>query len=191
MYKAYMDKKQLYQKAEENLTSFIKAIKDDQWQDQSTCSEWTVRDLVNHLVGENLWLAELLAGKSMSEVGNSLDGDLLGEDSVEAWQESSEKAWEQVDKISDLDKEIELSSRTITVEGYLEEMIFDKTIHGWDVAKSTGQNDELDQELVDYLYDKWAGRIDLAETGVFGPPIQVAEEADKQTKLLGVLGRKG
>ena len=41
--------------------------------------EWNVRELVNHVVGEDAWTVPLMRGATIAEVGDSLDGDLLGE----------------------------------------------------------------------------------------------------------------
>ena len=44
------------------------------------CDGWSVRELLNHIVGGNFWAAELAAGKTIDEVGDRLDGDMLGDD---------------------------------------------------------------------------------------------------------------
>ena len=187
-----MDTKDLYKKSEIDLDRFIKNIKQDQWNTQSTCSEWVVKDLVNHLVYENLWLADLLDGKTVAEVGDQYEEkDLLGDDPKQAWEQSSQKASVSLTGFGDLEKIINLGERQISFSQYLSEMIFDKIIHGWDVAKSTGQADDLDQELVDFVYDYAAQKEEeLRSYGVIGKRIEVPKDADKQTKLLAMLGRK-
>ncbi len=49
------------------------------------CAAWNVRDLVNHVVAQARRVAPLLAGVTLNEVGEQLDGDLLGDDPVRAW----------------------------------------------------------------------------------------------------------
>ena len=39
-----------------------------------------MRDLVNHVVGEDRWTVPLVEGRTIADVGSSLDGDLLGDD---------------------------------------------------------------------------------------------------------------
>src|SRR5690349_24435557 len=56
------------------------AVADDQWKLPTPCSDWSVRDLVNHVVGEDLWTSPLMRGRSIADVGPRLDGDLLRED---------------------------------------------------------------------------------------------------------------
>ena len=50
------------------------------------CEGWDVRTVLNHVVGEALWVSRLLAGPTIAEVGSDLAGDLLGEDPAAAWR---------------------------------------------------------------------------------------------------------
>ena len=43
-----------------------------------TVPGWDVRTLVNHVVGEELWTVPLLEGRTIAEVGDRFDGDVLG-----------------------------------------------------------------------------------------------------------------
>ena len=55
---------------------------DCDWTAPTPCREWTVRDLVNHVTGEDLWTAPLLRGETIERVGGRFDGDLLGSEPV-------------------------------------------------------------------------------------------------------------
>jgi uncharacterized protein (TIGR03083 family) len=45
-------------------------IREDQWDAPTPCEGWTVRDLVDHLVVEQLWVPALLGGATVAEVGD-------------------------------------------------------------------------------------------------------------------------
>src|SRR6266508_2731945 len=75
----------LHARALERYGQLVQAIRDDQWNHPTPCTEWDVRVLVNHLVSENLWMPPLLEGKTIADVGDSLDGDLLGDDPKATW----------------------------------------------------------------------------------------------------------
>lgn len=50
------------------------------WTARTPCADWDVRQLVNHVVGEDRWTKPLVQGLTIAEVGDALDGDLLGEE---------------------------------------------------------------------------------------------------------------
>src|SRR5689334_15822622 len=58
----------------------LEATTDEQWKAPTPCSDWDVRTLVNHVVGELLWVPPLLEGRTIAEVGDRFDGDVLGDD---------------------------------------------------------------------------------------------------------------
>jgi uncharacterized protein (TIGR03086 family) len=64
----------------------IANIRPDQWNAPTPCTEWTVRDVVNHLVATNLVFAALIGDHPMPERG----ADHLGNDPVEAYSASAE-----------------------------------------------------------------------------------------------------
>src|SRR4029453_3541579 len=52
----------------------------DDWSRPTPCTDWNVRALVNHVVGEDRWTKPLVDGKAIAEVEDAFAGDLLGED---------------------------------------------------------------------------------------------------------------
>ena len=64
-----MDLNTLYHRTVEHWADVVVAVRDDQWDSPTPCSEWSVRDLVNHVTGEDLWTAALVAGGTIEEVG--------------------------------------------------------------------------------------------------------------------------
>lgn len=74
-------------------TDRVHAVRADQWGASTPCAEWSVRDLVNHLTAEQLWVPPLVSeGRTMAEVGDAFDGDVLGDDPVAAWDRAAAAA---------------------------------------------------------------------------------------------------
>ena len=70
----------------------------DQWHAPRPCTEWDVRQLVNHLVVEQSWVPPIHAGRTMHDVGDAFDGDQLGADPVGAWDRSSTASGAALDR---------------------------------------------------------------------------------------------
>jgi uncharacterized protein (TIGR03086 family) len=74
---------------------------------------------------------------------------------------------------------------------YCGHRFLDVLVHGWDVAKSTGQDTTLDPALVEALWVVVEPQLDmLAGSGAFGTKVEAPAGADRQTQLLEALGRE-
>jgi len=74
---------------------------------------------------------------------------------------------------------------------YCGHRFIDVLIHGWDLAASTGQDTTLDPALVEACWEiVEPQQADLAASGAFGSTVEVAPDADRQTRLLAALGRR-
>ena len=163
----------------------------DQWDLVSDCEDWTVRELVNHVVTGNYWAAELGSGLTIEAVGDRLDGDVLGTDPLRVYDDSSIVAAAVFRAPGAMDRPCAVSYGPVPGSVYCGHRFLDVLIHGWDVAKSTEQDTTLDPELVEACWAVVEPQMDMVEgSGMFGPPVEVADGADLQTRLLAVLGRR-
>ncbi len=186
-----MDLAALHKSAGKKVGEAILGIKHDQWEEQSDCPEWSVRVLVNHIVSENLWVSELVEGKTIEEVGTKFDGDVLGKYPLEAFEKSQRAADEAFGKPGALQRIVHLSYGDLPAETYATHRLVDLVIHGWDILKSTGQPDELDPELVEAVVEIVEPHKDeFSGSGYFGTAVDIPEDAPLQTRLLGWLGRE-
>ena len=182
---------ELFERAVQEFDSRVQQIQDDQWTNPTPCSEWDVRDLVNHLVYEDVWAPPLFDGKTVQEIGDRFEGDLLGDDPKGAWASARDAALAAVNRPGALEGTVHLSSRDVLGGEYLLELLNDHVIHGWDLARGIGADDKLDPELVEMIYAGSAPQEDaLKESGAFGAKVEPPEGADTQTKLLAVMGRR-
>lgn len=170
----------------------VDGVRDDQWAAQSDCDDWTVRELVNHIVTGNFWAAELAAGKTIPEVGDRLDGDVLGGDPTAAYDESATAADAAFSAPGAMEAPCAVSYGPVPGEVYCGHRLIDVLIHGWDVAQSTGQDPSLDPELVEACFEVIEPQREaLLGTGAFGTVQEVPADASRQTQLLALLGRTG
>ncbi|HEY1296083.1 MAG TPA: TIGR03086 family metal-binding protein [Chloroflexota bacterium] len=181
---------ELYIKAMGATRAYLDGVGSGQWHDPTPCTEWDLKQVTNHIVGENLWAAELFEGKTIAEVGDRLDGDLAGDDPAAAYAASVNAASNAVGAPGAMETTCHLSFGDYSGSDYAAQLMLDTVVHGWDIARASGQDTRLDAELV-------AACLPLATelttqfrtSGVFGEDLPVAADADAQTRLLAMMGR--
>jgi uncharacterized protein (TIGR03086 family) len=104
-----MDIPAMFDRAVAEFDARVRQIGDHQWQAATPDEDWCVRDLVNHLVGEDLWAPPLLAGSTIAEVGDRFEGDVLGSDPEAAWTAASAEAVRAVEAGGAMDRIVHLS----------------------------------------------------------------------------------
>ncbi len=185
------DVRELYTQAQNTFGEYVHGVGADQWNASTPCSEWDVRFLVNHVLGEILWAVPLFAGRTIAEVGDRFDGDLLGPDPAAAWDAAAPAAIGAVRQDGAMDRTVHLSFGDFPGSEYAMQLLADLLIHGWDLARATGQDDRMDDELVSACRTWFADRASTyREFGAVGPRPDVGLDADGQSALLAEFGRR-
>jgi uncharacterized protein (TIGR03086 family) len=170
----------------------VHAVREDQWGADTPCASWSVRDLVNHLVSEQLWVPCLVRdGCMIEEVGDTFEGDLLGPDPAASWETAARSAREAFAAPGALDRTVHLSYGDTPAVAYCGQMVADLVVHAWDLSRAIGADERLPGELVRFAVDEiapYAG--DLEKSGLFAAPVAPPARADAQTRLLCLLGRR-
>jgi uncharacterized protein (TIGR03086 family) len=181
----------LHRRALDRTRRVVAGIGPDQLDRPTPDREWDVRALLNHLVSGNLWAAELATGKTIDEVGDRLDGDLLGHDPLGAYDRSASAASAAFEAPGALDAPCAVSYGPVPGSVYAGHRFVDVLIHGWDLAEATGQDPSLDPELVRACTAVLEPQLAMLQgSGMFGTPVEVPAGADPQTRLLASLGRR-
>jgi len=185
-----MDQTEL-EKAGSDFVARIDRVGDGQWAQPTPCADWDVRALVNHVVSELLWVAPLIEGKTIEEVGDKYDGDVLGDDPKAACHAALSAAVAAAGQPGAAERIVHLSFGDTPAGEYVTQIASDVTIHTWDLARGADQDDALDADLVDQVFAYFTAVADQwRAAGAFGPPVETAADADTQTKLLAITGRK-
>ena len=183
--------KDLFARAVSEFDRRVKQVEPSQWSDPTPCTEWSVRDLVNHLVYENKWAPPILAGKTIEEVGDAFDGDLLGDDPKTVWIGAAQESIDAVEQEGTEERTVHVSSGDIPGRHYISQLLCDHVIHSWDLARAIRDDARLDPELVTFVYEYLEPQAQgWRAAGAFGPEVQVDPQADLQTKLLALAGRQ-
>ena len=181
---------ELHERAFAEFGGRVHAVGPDQWSAPTPCTDWTVRDIVNHLTSEQLWVPPLLGGATVEQVGSRFDGDVLGADPVSAWDSAATAARAALAEPGAVERTVHLSYGDRPAEFYVRELTSDLLLHAWDLARALGTDETLDAELVDaVLASTEPHASELAASGLFAPPVPVPAGADPQTRLIALSGR--
>jgi uncharacterized protein (TIGR03086 family) len=186
-----MDIPAMFGRAVAEFDARVRQIGEQQWQAKTPDEGWSVRDLVNHLVGEDLWAPPLLAGSTIDEVGDRFEGDVLGSEPKAAWTAASVAAVRAVQADGAMDRIVHLSFGDFPGSEYTLQLFADHLIHAWDLARAIGADEHLDEELVTSCA-AWFEATEEAyrSAGAIAARPPVPRDADPQTLLLARFGRR-
>ena len=190
-----MDDLEKFLTAQRAFTARVHAVAEDQWQLSTPDNEWSVADLVSHLIDEHRWAAPLLHGLDLESAAKVVEGSRtlpvdggVGANLAEVWDEASVESADAFSADGTLDRTVELTRGATPVRDYIGEMTFDLIVHGWDLGRAIDYPDPLPAEVVDDLYRSSAG-ADMSSSGLFAPPVDVPDDAATIDKLVAVTGR--
>ncbi len=185
-----MDAKKLFNETVREASSCVLRVEPECLDSATPCSEWNLRELVGHMVYELAWVPDLLAGKSIAEVGSKFDGDLLGNNVTGAWRKVLVAAMRAVED-ADLGRIVHLSYGDFPAERYIRESGTDMLIHGWDVGQALNCSLMFDEPTAQAVFEFVRPRADeFRASGLFGQPVLVGDAAPLHTRLLAFFGRK-
>ena len=181
---------ELLRHAAARFDELVAGIREPQWNDPTPCPGWTVRTLVNHVAVEDLWAAELLAGRTIAEVGDRLDGDQLGAVPLDRWHEAMRGALAAAGAPGAMADTVHLSFGDVPGSEYAMQLFADHLVHGWDLAVALGRPAPLDPDHAAAALAWFAEREDpYRAAGMIGPHVPTPPDTDAATRLLAAFGR--
>ena len=165
----------------------IGKVRPEQWSGPTPCTDWTVRRLVDHLIGMNRVFAALLSGEPPP---SRTTADHVAADPVGAYRDSAAGLLAEFERPGMLDGVYRGPRGAATGAERLQIRLYDLLAHGWDLARATAQPVELPEDAAE-LSLKFV-RVQLTEDarpGRFGPVQPVAGDAPAIERLVAFLGR--
>ncbi|MEH0841966.1 TIGR03086 family metal-binding protein [Micromonospora sp. CPCC 205711] len=179
-----------YRRALAEFIDRVDQVAPGQWDDPTPCPGWDVRTLVNHVVGEDRWTVPLLAGRTLDEVGDRFDGDQLGDDPIGTARQAASQAEVAATHPGALDRTVHLSTGETPAGEYLQQLVAEHLVHGWDLAVAIGADPRLDPEAVATCAQWFAGRSsDYRRAQLVRPGVDLPADADAQDQLIAAFGR--
>jgi hypothetical protein len=144
--------------------------------------------LANHAKDE-AWVPDVIAGKTMEQVGDTWTGDLLGDDPIDSYDKLNDLAAAAVSKPIADGQVAHLSYGDFPVAEFLEHTSYYRGFQAPLIAKVAGIRFAMSDDLVDMLWASVEPNIDqLRAIHVFGPPIEVPDGSNREALLLGMTG---
>ncbi len=161
----------------------VRAVPADRLDAPTPCGDWTVRQLVAHLLEWGPVLEAAARKEPAAPAPADVDLDRLEAQLAAlavAW--SRPEAWAGVTRVGG-PTELPASMIGGMVVGEI-------VVHGWDLARATGQDVEWPVDLLEYLHNEVEKTADMGrEMGVYGAPVPVADTAPILDRVLGLTGR--
>jgi uncharacterized protein (TIGR03086 family) len=180
----------LYSRAVDRFIAAVRGVPESGWTASTPCADWDARVLTNHLVGEDLWVPPLVEGQTVAEVGDALDGDVLGADPAASAEQAGKSAVAALAEPGALARTVHLSFGDFTAEEYAWQVLADHVVHTWDLLAASGADRSLDDGLVEATARWWTNWEDgYRGAGAVGPAFAVGEDASGQDRLLASFGR--
>src|SRR5579872_599611 len=174
----------------------VAGVRADQWNTPTPCAEWNARALLNHLVVGNHLFADLLSGAeppSPEQRRASFAVDRLGDDLLAAYRDSASALVTAFRRPGVLEQVFQASIGAAPGAVLLRLRLTEALVHGWDLARATGQPARLPDDLAEEALAFSSGRSapDVPRTGnPFGPAQPVPDDAPAVDRLAAYLGRR-
>ena len=170
-----------YEQAATGFTARLDAVTDDQWTNPTPCTDWDVRELVDHVIAIQRQIPEGL--------GVTVDD---GADAQATWKAVHEGALTVLREPGVLERTMRgMRGNEVPVEMALIPRLSDLHVHTWDLARATGGDERLSPEVAAIVLERLKPNDEaLRKSGSFGPKVEPPPDADVQVELLCFLGRR-
>ena len=176
---------QYYEMAVAVARQYITRVRANQWDVQTPCPDWNVQQLISHIVGSANRVPSVLGG-----TGYTSADDILGDDALAAFDTITKTAITAFQAYGSMDQVVTSPAGESSAGNYTLGQANEMLVHGWDLAKATGQDTTMNADLLEMAYARaQRSRERLHKSPVWGDEADVAEDADTQAKFLAILGR--
>jgi hypothetical protein len=181
--------------SEQALADVIDQIRSDQWEWRRP--EWfatggqgdvSLRHIVNYHAYDSAWVPDVVAGKTMAEVGDVYEH--VKTDATCDYRAYSESAIGAARALVDPDRVVHLSYGDFPAREYLKHTTSFRGFRAYDIARWIGVSTQLPPELVRGMWDELVPDMEeWRKLGVYGPAVAVPDDAPLQDRLIGLSGR--
>lgn len=177
----------LFDRAAAAAQTVISGVRPDQLDVPTPCADWSVRQLLNHVVSGTALFHSLATG------GGPVDrtADHLGNDPAAAFRTTVASLREVFAADGGLTRMVNSPFGEQPAAVLLEMRINEMMLHGWDVATATGQPTDLDPDVAEHCLESFrALRASGRGATMFADPTEAPAGASAVEQLAALAGRK-
>ena len=182
-----MDAVSALERSYDDFGRILAKLSPDQLSMASPCADWDLRATLNHTLTAVRMFTLVNEGRAVDDAGY-----LVGDDPAGALADEAAANLASWRKPGALDGDRVYPFGTFPARAGIMINLGEILVHGWDVARTTGQDEAMNPDAAALLYEFYAPQpLDQYRAhGAFGPEVAVAESAPTQDRLLGLLGRQ-
>ena len=174
--------------------SRLAMVAEPQMIDQSACESWLVGDLIDHVIGGNLFTVAILNGATADAamVAARQGAEAGSERRRAAYAESAREMLRLIRADGVMHQAYTHIDGPLSGREVVELRTEDVALHAWDLARSIGGDETLDPDLVRHVWRHMSPRAEeLTASGQYGAGAVAGlpGDASLQTKLLIISGR--
>jgi uncharacterized protein (TIGR03086 family) len=128
---------------------------------------------------------------SDEQYGALLTGDNLGDDYKGSFRRATDDAMDAFAQPGAMEKVVKLPFGEMPAGQAVGIAIFDVTTHAWDLARGSGQDVDIDPEVLEAAWEISHQMLspELRSLGIFGPEVEVSDDLPLQDRLAAYTGR--
>ena len=187
------DPLELLERTTRSANDVVAGVKIDQLDDATPCTEWKVRDLLNHMVGTAQLFGSAAAGdKSDINPFQTPPDDVIGDDPATAYDKAAQSmvtSWRN----RGLDGTVTLVRGEMPATGACMIAVCDHVLHAWDLAQATGQKFDIDDEVLEAAEEFTNENMGPEGRGPgkpFAEAVKAPDGASRIEKLAAFMGRQ-
>jgi uncharacterized protein (TIGR03086 family) len=147
---------------------------------ETPCDEWVVHDLMSHMLETQRYFVATAQGRDASPPSPAPTAP-LGDDPVADFELARAETLQTFGESGVIEK----TGPSLGIA------FSDQLLHGWDLARATGQDETMPEGLPEAAFEMIHGRFtDEQRKGIFKPEVTAAADATAQEKLLAYTGRR-
>jgi uncharacterized protein (TIGR03086 family) len=162
-----------------------------QWQRPTPCDEWTVTDLVTHMVTGNYLFAAVLRGTPLAQARTAVPAVPPGDDLAGRYRDAAAQLMAAYGRPGVLEQLFTIPVGTMPGLGTMHIRAVEMLVHGWDLAQATGQATAFPDDLVEQELACTRPQLATMPPGrsPFRPGQPASSDAPAIIRLVACLGR--